>query len=345
MQGLIAISPCTFLLLTMIKLSNATKIYEGSTKAVDRISFEVKEGETFGLVGTSGCGKTTTLKMINRLVKPDSGHISINGKAIDNQAEEELRRQIGYVIQSVGLFPHYSIKENIATVPRLLKWDEQRIWNRSHELLNMVGLAPDQYADRMPHALSGGQQQRVGLARALAGDPAILLMDEPFGALDPITKEQLRDEFKKLLNQISKTIILVTHDVVEAFDLCDRICLMDQGRLQQVGSPRELLFTPANNFVHSFFASHRFQLEMMSITIGDILDVTETDDSELNLTSDRDSISLTQNLYDVFKYDGSEIEEYKILNSDGEVVSVITAGQLLEGFQQLRQKLKEGSYD
>lgn len=255
----------------MIELKNVTKQFESAVTAVDQISFKVLEGETFGLIGTSGCGKTTTLKMINRLIEPTSGEILLNSKSIIHQPAEQLRRNIGYVIQNVGLFPHYTIQENISVVPKLLSWDQKQINERSNELLELVGLEPEKYAARTPDALSGGQQQRVGLARALAGNPEVLLMDEPFGALDPITKEDIRGEFKKLLANLNKTVILVTHDVFEAFDLCDRICLMDRGKARQIGTPRELLFQPQSEFVRSFFDAHRLQLEMMSVTIGDIL--------------------------------------------------------------------------
>ncbi|MDZ7694900.1 MAG: ATP-binding cassette domain-containing protein [Balneolaceae bacterium] len=218
----------------MIKLRKVTKIYEDSVKAVDDISFEVQEGEIFGLIGTSGCGKTTTLKMINRLVNPSAGQIFVNNRDISTEPIEKLRRNIGYVIQSVGLFPHYTIRENVTVVPRLLKWDSSQIEQRYQELMQLVGLSQSDFADRHPDALSGGQQQRVGFARALAADPNVILMDEPFGALDPITKEQIREEFKKLLEQIDKTIVLVTHDVQEAFDLCNRIALMDNGLIRQI---------------------------------------------------------------------------------------------------------------
>ena len=331
----------------MIKLHNVTKIYDGSTKAVDNISFEIKEGETFGLIGTSGCGKTTTLKMINRLVEPDSGEITVSGRSVLRQPAEELRRNIGYVIQSVGLFPHYSVRENIETVPRLMHWDEDKVQQRSEHLLQLVGLDPAEFAHRTPDALSGGQQQRIGLARALAADPKVLLMDEPFGALDPITKEQVREEFKKLLAQLNKTVILVTHDVEEAFELCDRICLMDQGKAQQTGTPKELLFKPVNKFVESFFDAHRFQLELMSVSVGEVIGYKKKDSASFDggtplEKGGGDDIYLAQSLQDVFEISGSEIEKYRVLNSNEEIIDQITISQLIEGFQQLRRKLKGG---
>jgi len=341
----------------MIELKNVTKTFdEGTVTAVDSLSFTVKEGEIVGLIGTSGCGKTTTLKMINRLEEPTSGSIFINGKSILNQPPEQLRRGIGYVIQNVGLFPHYSVRKNIATTPELLGWDDQRINKRTRELLQMVGLGEEAYAHRSPADLSGGQQQRVGLARALAADPSIILMDEPFGALDPITKERIRQEFKELLNEIDKTIVLVTHDVFEAFDLCDRICLMDAGKARQIGTSRELLFQPADEFVHSFFDTHRFQLEMMSVTMGDILGVLDGK-SRLQGGSEAlrrpgfsagegdDCIYINDSFYSFFEQSGSDIEKYHIVNSDNEMVAQINSDDLLEGFQQVRRNLREDRHD
>lgn len=254
----------------MIQLEEVSKIYNDSTLAVDRVSLHIKKGEIFGLIGTSGCGKTTTLKMINRLTEPTSGSITLDGVSVTEQPPEQLRRRMGYVIQNAGLFPHYTIGENISVVPKLLKWDQQKINERVRELLDMVGLPPDGYENRLPEALSGGQKQRVGLARALAADPPVILMDEPFGALDPITKKNVQQEFKKLLKLVNKTAILVTHDISEAFDLCHRVALMDQGKVQQAGTPKELLMTPQNRFVHSFFESGRMDLELQVLKLSDL---------------------------------------------------------------------------
>ena len=342
----------------MIELQNVTKIYEGTTKAVDEISFTVKEGKIFGLIGTSGCGKTTTLKMINRLEEPTSGTISIAGESILKQPPEQLRRNIGYVIQNVGLFPHYSVQENIAITPKLLDWKTERIEERNTELLHMVGLDEQQYANRKPADLSGGQQQRVGLARAMAADPPVILMDEPFGALDPITKERIQLEFKQLLKEIKKTIVLVTHDVFEAFDLCDRIGLMDEGKMQQIGTPRELLCEPANNFVHSFFNNHRLQLEMMSVTVGDILKVLNNESDKVEsppskgegfgdsrIKGDDRTVSVNDSFFSVFGDTHSENEKCVVLNDDGEPFATTTADKLLKGFQTVRRNLKEGRND
>ena len=335
----------------MIELQEVSKIYDDATVAVDNISFEVAKGEVFGLIGTSGCGKTTTLKMINRLSEPTGGRILVDGESVYNRPPEDLRRNIGYVIQSIGLFPHYSIEQNISVVPRLLKWDDQRIEQRSRELLELVGLPPDEFATRKPDALSGGQQQRVGLARALAGDPDLLLMDEPFGALDPITKEKVRMEFKNLLREIGKTVILVTHDVFEAFDLCDRICLMDDGRASQTGSPKELLFQPADEFARSFFDNHRLQLEMMSITLGDVLeseittDSTEQDGSgNSEMAVDKDT-SLFTVLGASFEDRMEEGQPITVIGQDNSKLGTISPDRLLTAFRTLRHKFREDRDD
>jgi osmoprotectant transport system ATP-binding protein len=234
------------------------------TKAVDDISFEVAEGENLILLGTSGCGKTTTLKMINRLIEPDGGNIFIKEQNILGKPAEELRRGIGYVLQNNGLFPHYTVGENIAIVPQLLKWDKKQTDKRIHELLEKLHLDKS-YLNVYPKELSGGQQQRVGLARALVADPPVLLMDEPFGALDNVTRSKIQAEFKALDELKRKTIIMVTHDVQEAFELGDRICLMDKGKIIQNGTPTELLFHPENDFVRGFLKEQRLQLEFRAI--------------------------------------------------------------------------------
>jgi osmoprotectant transport system ATP-binding protein len=244
----------------MIVVKNITKTF-GAHKAVDNVSFTVNEGENIVFLGTSGCGKTTLLKMINRLLDPDSGEIWINGHRIVDQRPEDLRKKIGYVFQNTGLFPHYTIEENIGTVPRLLGWDKAKKAARVSDLMEKLQLSPDQYRSAYPHELSGGQQQRVGIARALAAYPPVLLMDEPFGALDPITRASVRKDFKQLDELRSKTIVLVTHDVQEAFELADRIVLLDKGKIVQQGTPDELLFEPAGDYVRNFFEEQRFQLE------------------------------------------------------------------------------------
>ncbi|CAL1517653.1 ATP-binding cassette domain-containing protein [Chitinophaga sp. MM2321] len=254
----------------MIKLAHVSKNFSPDKKAVDDLSFEVQQGETLVLLGTSGCGKTTTLRMINRLITPDSGNIYINGKNIREQSTENLRRSMGYVLQNTGLFPHYTVMENIGIVPQLLQWDKARIRERTLSLMEKLRLPANRYAAAYPQELSGGQQQRVGLARALAADPPILLMDEPFGALDPLTRISVRKEFKALDELNSKTIIIVTHDVEEAFELGNRICIMNDGRIQQLGTATALLFKPANDFVRTFLDQQRLQLELKSLQLTDI---------------------------------------------------------------------------
>lgn len=337
----------------MIRFQNVSKIYDGTTTAVNNISFGVDRGETFGLIGTSGCGKTTTLKMINRLVEPTSGTITINGKEATSQNPDDLRRNIGYVIQDVGLFPHYTIAENIAVVPRLLGWDDERISTRCHKLMEIAGLDPAIFSDRKPESLSGGQQQRVGLARALAADPPVILMDEPFGALDPITKRRMRTEVRALFHKIRKTIVLVTHDVFEAFDMCDRLCLLDDGSLQQTGTPKELLFRPVNRFVETFFESDRFQLELICTTLADIL-APEEGDTELYLSPPSvhkegiDSMLNKQiSLYTVLEKMGKATGENPVIirRRKGEVLESLSYTDLLSRFQKFKKSFVKGGDD
>ena len=271
----------------MITVKNLSK-YFGRVKAVDDISFDVQKGENLILLGTSGCGKTTTLKMINRLIEPSRGKILVNGKTVMEQSPELLRRGIGYVLQNNGLFPHYTVAENMAIVPQLLKWDRKRIEDRIQELMEKMHLQPEQLA-KYPDQLSGGQQQRVGLARALMADPPLLLMDEPFGALDPVTRFKIRRDFKNLDELKCKTIIMVTHDVHEAFELADRICLMDKGRIIQTGTPAQLLFKPANSFVREFLNEQRLQLEFKAVGLTDIWDLIP----EVQFTSEAVPVNAT----------------------------------------------------
>jgi osmoprotectant transport system ATP-binding protein len=249
----------------MIKVDKISKHF-GGVKAVDGVSFEVEDQENFILLGTSGCGKTTTLKMINRLIEPTSGGIYIDGKNILEQQPEILRRGIGYVLQNNGLFPHYTVAQNIAIVPNLLKWDKLKTEKRTAELMEKLHLDAS-YLNIYPNELSGGQQQRIGLARALVSDPPVLLMDEPFGALDNVTRSKIHAEFKALDELKRKTIIMVTHDVQEAFELGDRICLMDKGKIVQHGTPADLLFKPKNDFVKDFLKEQRLLLELKTITV------------------------------------------------------------------------------
>jgi osmoprotectant transport system ATP-binding protein len=242
----------------LIKVENLTKVYQGEEeKAVSNLNLKVEEGEICVFVGPSGCGKTTTLKMLNRLIEPTSGKIFIEGTNVVEQDKSILRRKIGYVIQQIGLFPHMTIRENIATVPKLLEWDEEKIEERVVELLDLIGLDSENHIDKYPDELSGGQQQRVGVARAMAADPPIMLMDEPFGAVDPITRADLQNEFLRLQKKINKTICFVTHDIDEAIKMGDKIAIMNKGKLVQYDTPKNILFNPKNEFVEDFIGSDR----------------------------------------------------------------------------------------
>jgi len=242
-----------------LEFRKATKQYPGaSTPAVDGLSLDVPAGEICVLVGPSGCGKTTAMRMVNRMIDITSGDILLGGRSVKDRDPVDLRRNIGYVIQQIGLFPHHTIGENIATVPRLLGWDKARITARIDELLELVGLDPHEMRDRFPAQLSGGQRQRVGVARALAVDPPVMLMDEPFGAIDPINRERLQNEFLRLQAELRKTIVFVTHDIDEAIKIGDRIAILQVGgKLAQYAPPAELLMAPANEFVEDFVGADR----------------------------------------------------------------------------------------
>jgi osmoprotectant transport system ATP-binding protein len=241
----------------LISIESVTKRFPGGTTAVDNVDLEVPEGDLTVLVGPSGCGKTTTLRMINRMIEATSGRIVVDGQDIAKVDPPQLRRRMGYVIQQIGLFPHRTIGENIATVPELIGWDKRRTRGRVGELLELVGL-PTEVRDRYPHQLSGGQRQRVGVARALAVDPPIMLMDEPFGAVDPIVRSRLQDEFLRLQQEVRKTIVFVTHDIDEAIKMGDRIAIFRQGgHLEQYAPPDELLAEPASDFVADFLGAER----------------------------------------------------------------------------------------
>jgi osmoprotectant transport system ATP-binding protein len=242
-----------------IVLDHVTKRYGNSARpAIDDLSITIPAGEICVLIGPSGGGKTTAMKMINRLISITEGDITIDGKSVKSMDTTELRRGIGYVIQQIGLFPHMTVENNVGTVPRLRGWDKQRIRARAHELLELVGLDPDEHAKRYPSQLSGGQRQRVGLARAMAADPPLMLMDEPFGAIDPITRERLQNDFLRLHREIRKTVVFVTHDIDEAIKMGDRICLLREGGvLAQYDTPEVILAAPADEFVAQFVGADR----------------------------------------------------------------------------------------
>jgi osmoprotectant transport system ATP-binding protein len=245
----------------MLKLENLSKSYDGGTTYVVKdLCLTVESGETVVLLGSSGSGKSTTLKMINRLVEPSSGRVTMDDTDLSAMELVQLRRKFGYVFQEIGLFPHMTIEENVCVIPKLLGWSKERRRQRASELLNLVSLQPDQFRDRLPNELSGGQQQRVGVARALAADPSYLLLDEPFGALDAITRDDLQSEIKKIRETLHVTIVFVTHDIFEALAMGDRIGVMNDGKLEQIGPPKELLHNPVSAFVRQLFGSPAKQL-------------------------------------------------------------------------------------
>ena len=257
----------------MIRLDGVGKRYEDGTVAVHELDLDVPEGQLVVLVGPSGCGKSTTLKMVNRLIEPTTGRILLEGEDVTHADPVALRRRMGYVIQQTGLFPHQTVATNVATVPRLLGWDRKRVDARVMELLELVGLEPGRFAKRYPHQLSGGQRQRVGVARALAADPPVLLMDEPFGAVDPIVRDRLQAEFVRLQREVRKTVLFVTHDLDEAVRLGDRIAVFrDGGYLEQYDAPPRILGAPATDFVRSFVGSDR-GLKRLSVTAIDVADL------------------------------------------------------------------------
>ncbi|MDU7159427.1 MAG: ABC transporter ATP-binding protein [Staphylococcus epidermidis] len=268
----------------MLSIKNLTKIYSGNKKAVDNISLDIQSGEFIAFIGTSGSGKTTALRMINRMIEATDGQIMMNGKDVRNMNPVELRRSIGYVIQQIGLMPHMTIRENIVLVPKLLKWSKEKKDEKAKELIKLVDL-PEEYLDRYPAELSGGQQQRIGVVRALAAEQDIILMDEPFGALDPITRDTLQDLVKKLQQQLGKTFIFVTHDMDEAIKLADKICIMTNGQVVQYDTPDNILRSPANDFVKDFIGQNRLIQDRPNIrTVKDamIKPVTVHVDRSLN---------------------------------------------------------------
>ena len=250
----------------MIHLERLAKRY-GDSMAVDEISLTVDDGELLVLLGGSGCGKTTTLKMINRLIEPTSGRVLLDGQDVANIDPHQLRRRIGYAFQQVGLFPHMTVAENIAVTPSLLDWDAARIRQRVDELLELVELDPETMRSRQPSELSGGQQQRVGVARALAAGPTIMLLDEPFGALDPLTRTRLQESFTRIRTEIGLTAVFVSHDMVEALVLGDRIGVMNSGRLIQIGTPRELMRQPADEYVQQLMSTPRRQAQVVDVLL------------------------------------------------------------------------------
>ncbi|MBM7655427.1 ABC transporter ATP-binding protein [Neobacillus cucumis] len=316
----------------MIQFENVSKRFHDGTMAVKSLNLTINEGEFFVLIGPSGSGKTTTLKMINRLIDLSDGTIFINGKKISDYDIHELRWNIGYVLQQIALFPHMSIEENIAVVPDMKKWDKEKIASRVDELLEMVGLEPQTYKHRKPSELSGGQQQRIGVVRALAADPEIILMDEPFSALDPISREKLQDDIVKMQKEIKKTIVFVTHDMQEALKIGDRICIMKDGEIVQVGTPNELIYHPINDFVKEFIG--KINYNEIHFDLENVLSQTHDKNLELEkmslipITS-----SLQQTLKALSKQDQIGVEK------EGEIIGYLNRQSII---QHLLNNLKEG---
>ncbi len=304
----------------MIHLDELTKRFPGQDEAaVDRVTMDIPRGEIVVFVGPSGCGKTTTMKLINRLIEPTSGRIVLDGEDVTDVQPDELRRRIGYVIQQIGLFPHRTIAQNIATVPKMLGWDDQRTNSRIDELLDKVGLDPGQYRDRYPKELSGGQRQRVGVARAMSADPPVMLMDEPFGAIDPITRERLQNEFLRLQADEQKTIVFVTHDIDEAIKMGDRIAILgDQSHIQQFDTPEHILTGPANGFVEDFIGSGA-SLKRLNLTR--VRDVETADPPMARLDDDEETVRRT--LAD------SDWSSLLLLDSEGRPARWVNARDLL----------------
>jgi len=326
----------------MIKFDNVSKIYSSGNVAVNSLSLEIKKGEFFVIIGPSGCGKTTALKMINRLINLSDGTIYINGKKISEYNIHELRWGIGYVLQQIALFPHMTIEENIAIVPELKKWDKRKIKDRITELLKSVGLEPDKYRHRKPNELSGGEQQRIGVIRALAADPAILLMDEPFSALDPISRKKLQQDIVKLQKKIKKTIVFVTHDMQEALALGDRICVMRDGEIVQCDTPTNILKYPKNDFVKNFFKSGNVYNTSIFSKPYQVKDMSDAGFCDHYKSGDGNlSISDTESIENLLKR--LENEKAVPVNHLGEITGTITNEHLIKFISRRLEKGGERS--
>jgi osmoprotectant transport system ATP-binding protein len=310
----------------MIRVQNLSKQFN-STTVVSNVSFEVHQDETMVLLGTSGSGKTTTLKMINRLIAPDDGSVFIDGIDTLYQKPEILRRQIGFVLQNMGLFPHYTVEENISTVPVLMGWDKKRINQRVQELMEKLRLPFQEFSKSYPKQLSGGQQQRVGLARALAANPPVLLMDEPFSALDPITRKSIRKEFRELDELKNKTVIMVTHDVQEAFEMADRICLMHEGSIVQSGSPSDIVLRKQHEFVTQFLSDQQTMLELKAVPMSNYWKEIATLDSSIKPLT---RYSTHQSLFDIIENTVKRpVDEQTFIVHDDQGNEKVTSLQLL----------------
>jgi len=313
----------------MIRFDSVSKSFDnGQQPAVDRLTLEVAEGEVCVLIGPSGCGKSTTLRMVNRLIAPDSGTIFVGGEDVLGLRVEELRRRIGYAIQGVGLFPHWNVRDNIGVVPSLLKWDRDRIDSRVRELLDLVGLHPEVYADKYPDELSGGEAQRVGVARALAADPPVLLMDEPFGAVDPLTRDRLQSEFLKIQARLRKTVLFVTHDMDEAVKMGDSIAVMRDGRLVQHDLPERVLAYPADEFVGGFVGSERalkrLSLAPVAEALGPVDHGIECEHSVADTATLREALARMLEL---------GVPAVGVIDETGRVIGSVSVDSIIERFR------------
>lgn len=313
----------------MIEFRNVTKVYSrGEKPAVKNLSLKILEGEIAVFVGPSGCGKTSTMKMVNRLIEPTEGEILINGQNISQMNPLQLRQNIGYVIQNTGLFPHMTVEQNIATVPKLKRWPKHKIRQRVTELLELVGLDPDVFRDRLPGQLSGGQQQRVGVARALAVDPPIMIMDEPFGALDPITREHLQDEFLKIQQSVRKTIVFVTHDIHEAVKMGDKIAVMRAGEVIQYDTPLAILSTPADEFISNLTGEDRAIKHLSLVPVAQIVNTETLPSLE---ESETPSIGIDSSLKDVLiKMLEKNVTQLSVTNAENQRIGHVSLNQLVD---------------
>lgn len=312
----------------MIEFKNVGKVINGKTILND-INIKIEQGELVTFIGPSGCGKTTTLKMINKLIKPTSGEILVDGKKIEGEDTIKLRRTMGYVIQQTGLLPHLTVKENIELIPSIEKLPEQQIANKTKELFELVDMKAEDYIDKYPSELSGGQQQRVGIARAFAMDPEIILMDEPFSALDPITRAQLQDEVFNIQQNIKKTIVFVTHDMDEALKLADKICIMEEGRVVQFDTPENILRKPANDFVKNFIGVNRIWSQPELIKVKDIMI-----ENPVKSSAERTVIQAIE----IMKY--NHVDSLLVVNRDNTLNGIITLKEIRTSMDK-NKKLKD----
>ena len=311
----------------MITFDDVTKVYDDDTVAIENVSFEVEAGTTTVLVGPSGCGKTTTMKLVNRLEDPTEGTVFFDGTDVTELDPIELRRQAGYVIQEIGLFDHMTVGENVATVPELVGWDAGRIDARVDELLELMDLPPGEYREQYPRELSGGQRQRVGVARALAADPDVLLMDEPFGALDPITRENLQDEFLDIQSEINTTILFVTHSIDEALKMGDKIAIFDVGELVQFDTPREILEHPKSEFVREFIGADRTLKQLQVTQVVEVMrDSVPEDDWGFGdaVRADGDDREGT-----VAPTDSTQVALSRLIGADADALPVVEDGEVV----------------